>query len=666
MQRGDLGVASALVVLVCVLSARVTDCRAECGLLLAPSVRDGLSWRHDRHVAVLRLLGGSGSVAEPRMAWDQTPEQVQLYLFHEGIGAVWRDNDPHTCFLNISNSSVAFRFHEEPSGVRWLLELPLCFAIDPARSHYRVRQDRISIKLHKVAQGAVWPALRQVDSINLADMPAFPESFRTPAGPRDDAPAAASAAPPSDAVGQGPDGAGGGGQPWEAMGDGEKMKVMAAERQTLEQLLVAAKTGELEALQQQVVSLAKERQVSIKLILDTFRDGNGRGVVHVAASTGQREVLQWAARAGAEMAGCDAHGQTALLIAAAGGHAACVERLAMECDDGVVDARDSSGAAALHHASGNGDVEMVELLLRLGADVNADSQLGPPVQWAAMSDHRSTVHALLRHGADPNVCAPAPAPGTGDDRQLPPPLVMAAAMMQTEVCEMYLNKGGDVNASDSEGLTALHHACDTGNLALVRLLVAEGIDVLRTSAAGHTALALARIRWGGAGGGGGGVLQEISEVVLPAMDTAGGSCEVVGAGVAQVELGSRARGRRERAAEAAVALAEVSRLDPGMAALLHEGGRGRGDVLSEADRGEMVLGAFRHLKAKEAEEEKQQGNHALEGGDVASAWTHYTEAIRLAPHRPELHTNRAAAALRLNKRQEALRDAQVNVGCRSA
>ena len=88
--------------------------------------------------------------------------------------------------------------------------------------------------------------------------------------------------------------------------------------------------------------------------------------------------------------------------------------------------------------------------------------------------------------------------------------------------------------------------------------------------------------------------------------------------------------------------------------------------LSEADRGEMVLGAFRHLKAKEAEEEKQQGNHALEGGDVASAWTHYTEAIRLAPHRPELHTNRAAAALRLNKRQEALRDAQVNVGCRSA
>ena len=115
-----------------------------------------------------------------------------------------------------------------------------------------------------------------------------------------------------------------------------------------------------------------------------------------------------------------------------------------------------------------------------------------------------------------------------------------------------------------------------------------------------------------------------------------------------------------------MALAEVSRLDPGMAALLHPGGRSGGHGLSEADRGEMVLGAFRHLKAKEAEEEKQRGNHALESGDVASAWAHYTEALRLAPHRPELHTNRAAAALRLNKRQDALRDAQASVGCRSA
>jgi len=46
-------------------------------------------------------------------------------------------------------------------------------------------------------------------------------------------------------------------------------------------------------------------------------------------------------------------------------------------------------------------------------------------------------------------------------------------------------------------MTALHHACDTGNVALVRRLLTHGANVTVTTTDGKTALGLARIRWQG-------------------------------------------------------------------------------------------------------------------------------------------------------------------------
>ena len=50
-----------------------------------------------------------------------------------------------------------------------------------------------------------------------------------------------------------------------------------------------------------------------------------------------------------------------------------------------------------------------------------------------------------------------------------------------------------------KGYTALHHACDTGNEDLIRLLLEEEVDACALTAAGQTALAVARVRWQGTG-----------------------------------------------------------------------------------------------------------------------------------------------------------------------
>ena len=169
--------------------------------------------------------------SEVRHAWDQTPEEVQVYIFHDNIGETWRE-DREECAVTISNSSVEFRFGEE-GRVPLFLSMHLYQAVDAAASYYKVRKDRISIKLRKAFPGAIWPTLRAFDVMTLDEVPTLPESFKAPK----EEPCAADArrgAPKGNP------------EDWDKMGEGAKMSVMVEERKTLEKLLGAAKMGDLQ------------------------------------------------------------------------------------------------------------------------------------------------------------------------------------------------------------------------------------------------------------------------------------------------------------------------------------------------------------------------------------------------------------------------------------
>jgi ankyrin repeat protein len=118
------------------------------------------------------------------------------------------------------------------------------------------------------------------------------------------------------------------------------------------------------------------------------------------------------------------------------------------------------GDTPLHWPCHNGSVEIIELLLDAGADIEADEincYGGKPLHWA--SEHKpETVKFLLDRGADVNGRNVKP-----DSNFLGfTPLIMNASQNNdcAEVTELLLSAGADINATDALGKTALDHALE--------------------------------------------------------------------------------------------------------------------------------------------------------------------------------------------------------------
>ncbi|KAM8848703.1 uncharacterized protein bcorl1 isoform 1-T4 [Synchiropus picturatus] len=76
----------------------------------------------------------------------------------------------------------------------------------------------------------------------------------------------------------------------------------------------------------------------------------------------------------------------------------------LEKDVREVNRRDNAGYTALHEACSRGWTQIVEILLKHGADVNCSSQDGTrPLHDAVASDNLPIVWLLLNHGADPTL-----------------------------------------------------------------------------------------------------------------------------------------------------------------------------------------------------------------------------------------------------------------------
>ena len=163
-------------------------------------------------------------------------------------------------------------------------------------------------------------------------------------------------------------------------------------------------------------------------------------------------------------------------------------------------------------------LEMIELLLARGANVNARTREVPPsrrwlyslgdVSWvdftgqtpflrAALSADTTAMQLLLAHGADPNLATLA---GTT-------PLMAAAGVnwvvaqtyteskeAQLEAVQLCLELGADVNATNSMGLTALLGAANRGSNEIIRVLVEPRRAARRRGQGGPRRAALGRRR----------------------------------------------------------------------------------------------------------------------------------------------------------------------------
>ena len=183
------------------------------------------------------------------------------------------------------------------------------------------------------------------------------------------------------------------------------------------------------------------------------------------------KALPCAARAAlvaALLIACGARAATPPLVAAvkSGDRAAALD---LARDKNAVLAAEADGTTALHWAVRGDDLELVDRLLRAGADASAANRYGvTPLHLAAINGNAAVIERLIKAGADPNA--------SGADGETP--LMTVARGGRVEAAEALLKHGAEIDARESwHGQTALMWAAAQGHTAMIRTLVSHGADV---------------------------------------------------------------------------------------------------------------------------------------------------------------------------------------------
>jgi hypothetical protein len=124
-----------------------------------------------------------------------------------------------------------------------------------------------------------------------------------------------------------------------------------------------------------------------------------------------------------------------------------------------------SQSELLHRSAMRGETRAIEMLLKLGADVNSPDRHGKtPLHDACLKGHVDSARLLLDRGAKIGA--------RGEDGATP--LHDAALGGNTKVIDLLLARKADVNARDSKGLAPLDYA--------LKMERSDAIQVLRSAA----------------------------------------------------------------------------------------------------------------------------------------------------------------------------------------
>ena len=189
----------------------------------------------------------------------------------------------------------------------------------------------------------------------------------------------------------------------------------------------------------------------------------GKTNIMHAVMQNHAEMVRWLLDQGADFAATDEYEITALMVAAEYGATDCV-RVLLEAGAEPC-AVDHIKDGAINHA---GAADIVRLLVDAGADVNRIGGEGNTLLMVAGEDgDADMVDALLEMGADPNVPCTR---GTA--------LQGAVSMDEIEIVGKLLAAGADPDAQDVDGETPLFFA---RSAAAARLLLAAGANASHRS-----------------------------------------------------------------------------------------------------------------------------------------------------------------------------------------
>ena len=223
---------------------------------------------------------------------------------------------------------------------------------------------------------------------------------------------------------------------------------------------------------------------------ESVADKLGNQPLHYAALYGSPEAVQVLLEAGAPTEVRNAGEVTPLIYAAT--DLAKVKLLLAKGAD--VKAVSKQGRTALHLAVASADgLAIARLLLAKGADVNAKDGIGQTPLICAEMSQTDLVELLVRSGADVKAASMAGITA----------MMQAAGAGNVAVAKLLLSKGADVNAANTMGgkvprgeialkhLTALMLAAPYSPAAMTKVLLDAGADVKMRDVRGMTALMLA-------------------------------------------------------------------------------------------------------------------------------------------------------------------------------
>ncbi|CAD1477800.1 unnamed protein product, partial [Heterotrigona itama] len=213
------------------------------------------------------------------------------------------------------------------------------------------------------------------------------------------------------------------------------------------------------------------------------RDKFGMRPLHMAARYGHRDAVKMLINAGASVSAVNKKQHTLLMCAAQGNNVHVIEYLAEAVESLNGDATDCTGATALHHAASAGHPTMITALANVPRiELNATDKKGQtPVHYACTQEHLEAVEVLIGLGA--NVDA--------QDSEGNTSLHVATRTRHTAIAQLLLRTGANTELIDEMGFTPLHVAASQGCKGILDSMIQHGAALNKQCKYGNTPLHLA-------------------------------------------------------------------------------------------------------------------------------------------------------------------------------
>ncbi|XP_023215585.1 protein TANC2-like [Centruroides sculpturatus] len=204
-----------------------------------------------------------------------------------------------------------------------------------------------------------------------------------------------------------------------------------------------------------------------KTLLNYMDPESGHTPLTAACTVGHRDIVELLIKHGTPINVKNKNGVSVMACAVSEGHLDIVQYLLNYIRPNELDKQvDEKSRTPLMIAASKGKIDIMDVLVsKGGALITTKDENGfSALSWASMNGQIQAITWLLERGADIN----------GTDSFGRTPLILSVTESNVEVVQMLLNNGACINHVDKNGFTAIDRAIEISNIAIVNILLKSG------------------------------------------------------------------------------------------------------------------------------------------------------------------------------------------------